>query len=127
MQVAGTSKITLVFDSLPFDPRTAPNPFYLELMTAKDTFLVRPTAEELSFPTLTDSLTQVNLYYNDWYGPIRGATLRGEYQFLYFPNRPATIVIDTYPYEHPVAKRWLKQQKDRIYCEIRFSQSGRFF
>ncbi|MFD2718365.1 hypothetical protein ACFST9_06540 [Hymenobacter monticola] len=127
MQVIGTSNITVVVDSLPIDSRKTPNPFYMELMTEKDTFLVRPTADELSFPKLTDSLTQVVLYFKDWYGPIQGATLKGEYQFLYFPNQPATIVIDTYPFEHPTAKRWLKQRKDRIYCEIRFPQTGRFF
>lgn len=127
MQVAGTSKITLVVDSLPFDPRTAPNPFYLELMTAKDTFLVRPTAEELSFPTLTDSLTQVNLYYQEWSGEIGGIILRHEYRGLYFPDQAATIIVDTYPFEQPKAKRWLKQRKDAVYLEIRLPKDGQFF
>ena len=88
MQVAGTSTVTLVVDSLPFDPRTAPNPFYLELMTAKDTFLVRPSAEEMSFPQLTDSLTQVNLYYHNWYCQVEGQSLRSAYGAVYFPSRP---------------------------------------
>ena len=119
MQVAGTSKITLVVESLPFDPRTAPNPFYLELMTAKDTFLVRPAAEELSFPTLTDSLTQVNLYYNDWYCQVRGRSVRDAYGALYFPNKAATIIIDTHPFGYPGAKR----VAGRLYCQIRVPQA----
>jgi len=126
-EVAGTSKLTVFVDSMLTDQGTTDNAFYMKLMTEKDTFFVKPIEQELSFPKLADSLTQVNIYYKDWYCQIRGNVLLSEYRALYFPGQAATIVIDTYPFEHPMAKRLLKQQKDRIFYEIRFQKEGRFF
>lgn len=126
-QVAGTSKLTVFIDSLEADPATTDNAFSMELMTAKDTFLVKSIMQELSFPRLADSLTQVKVYYKNWHCQIQGSTLRDEYPAMYFPGQPATILIDTYPFEHPKAKSWLKQQKDRVYYEISFQKDNRFF
>jgi hypothetical protein len=126
-QVVGTSKLTVFIDSVVADRATIDNVLYMELMTEKDTFLVKPINQELSFPKLEDSLTRVRVYYNDWYFQIQGELLRDEYQALYFPNQDATILIDTYPFEHPTAKSWLKQQKERVYYEIRLQNDGRFF
>jgi len=126
-QVAGTSKLTVFIDSLEADQGTTDNTLYMELMTEKDTFFVKPIGQELSFPKLADSLTQATIYYKDWSCQIRGNTLRDEYRALYFPNQAATIIIDTYPFEHPMAKRWLNQHKERVYYEIRFQKEGRYF
>ncbi|WP_140465854.1 hypothetical protein [Hymenobacter nivis] len=49
-QVAGTSKLTVITDSLVADQGTADNQFYMDLMTKKDTFWVKPIEQKLSFP-----------------------------------------------------------------------------
>ena len=126
-QVVGTSRLTVFIDSRMADQATTDNTLYLELMTAKDTFFVKPIAQTLSFPRLKDSLTQVNIYYKNWYCEIGGIILQKEYRAFYFPGQAATIVLDTYPFEHPKAKRMLKQQKKRIYYEIRFQDSDQYF
>ncbi|QNP54524.1 hypothetical protein H9L05_22705 (plasmid) [Hymenobacter qilianensis] len=126
-KVAGTAKLSVFIDSVVADRGTVDNALYMELMTKTDTFLVKPIDQELSFPQLQDSLTQVNLYYQDWYVKLQGQVVRNEYPALYFPHKEAIITIDTYPFEHRQAQVWLKQKKERVYYEIRFAKEGRFF
>lgn len=126
-EVAGTSKLTVFIDSVVADRRIVDNSLYMELMTKKDTFLVKPINQKLVFPKLEDSLTKVRIYYNDWYCEIMGQPLKYEYSALYFPEENVTIFIDTYPFEHPMAKKWLKQRKDQIYYEIRLQKESRYF
>ncbi|MEL5995972.1 hypothetical protein [Hymenobacter segetis] len=125
--IAGFSNLTVFIDSLVADQATIDNTLHLELMTARDTFLVKPVGQELRFPQLKDSLIQVNIWYQDWYCPIQGEMLREEYPAMYFPGRNATISITTDFAEHPVAKSGEKLQPERVFYRIKFEEEGRFF
>ncbi|WP_400191299.1 hypothetical protein [Hymenobacter sp. B81] len=126
-KVAGTSQLTVIIDSVDADKSVVDSSFYMKLMTPKDTFIIRPVDKQLSFPALEDSLTSVRVYYNDRYFETSGKVLVSEYKALYFPNEHATIIIDNYPFEHPTAKSWLGEKKERVYYEIKFKKLRRYF
>ena len=126
-EVAGTSQLTVIIDSTLADRSIVDNSLYMELMTSKDTFFVKPINHIISFPKLQDSLTGVYIYYNAAHTYISGEMLQSEYQAIYFPSNDAKIVIDTYPFENPIAKQWLKNRSNQVYYEINFPKTGRRF
>lgn len=95
------------------------NVFFMELMTRKKTFVVRPTSQELYFPKLPDSLAAVNVFYKEWATTVTNEALSKAQEVFYYPGDSATIVIDTYPFTEERAKNWRELNKDRVYLEIR--------
>jgi hypothetical protein len=116
---AGQGYITMILDSDTVDNASMYNAFFMELMTKKDTFLVRPSERGLIFPKLADSLTAINVFYNDWKFTAAGDVLKYEYELFYFPGDSATIALDAYPFTERHATSRGEPKKKQVFLEMR--------
>lgn len=116
---AGKAKLTMIVDADTVSSEVVANTFFMRLMTVKDTFLVKPSNQELVFPKLADTLTAVDVRYNDWEFTAANDLLKNEYSMFYYPGDSVTVVIDEYPFTEEHALIQQESHKNQLFFEIR--------
>jgi hypothetical protein len=122
--VEGAAKLSVVIDgknidSTKFNNGIIDNTFYMELMTAKDTFFIKPINSKLSFPKLHNRLSRAIIYYNDFKLEVYNDVLTDRQDCFYFPNGSATLYLYYYPFTTSITKKEANISQNQIYFEIK--------
>lgn len=124
----GNTYLSVSIDSNAAYRDVVDNSFYLELSTAKNTFITKPYDYKISFPLLHDSLNKIAFYYKDFKFIATGNKVSKLKKFFYFPNNDSvSFYISKTPFKEEKSEKGSYYTSKQIFAKIQLDESNVLF